>query len=98
MTGSNVSDELIDLLSNETGRRLTERARIGRRRALAKISLFAVTITYDGVRTEELTFTSAPTLAQISAKAGEQAFVLAIGMKRKRLRDIIRLGRKLAAE
>lgn len=98
MTKSNVSDELIDRLSSETGRRLTEQARTGRRRLLTRISQFAVTVTYDGVGTEELTFTSVPTLAQIAARAGENAFVVAIGMRRKSLRDRLRFRLPLAAE
>jgi hypothetical protein len=62
------------------------------------MSQFAVTVTYDGVGTEELTFTSVPTLAQIMARAGDEAFVVAIGMKRKSLRERIGLRLPLAAE
>jgi hypothetical protein len=98
MTKFKVSDELIDRLSSETGRRLTDQARKGRRRLLTRISQFAVTVTYDGVGTEELTFTSVPTLAQIMARAGDEAFVVAIGMKRKTLRERIGLRLPLAAE
>jgi len=98
MTRFKVSDELIDRLSSETGRRLTDQARKGRRRLLSRISQFAVTVTYDGVGTEELTFATVPTLAQIAARAGDEAFVVAIGMKRKSLRERMRLRLPMAAE
>lgn len=98
MTGSHVSDELIDRLSSETGRRLTERVRKDRRKALSRISHFAVTVTYDGVKTEELRFDVAPTLADITARVGDEAFIVAIGMKRKSLRERARLLLPLAAE
>lgn len=96
MSGSNVSDELIDRLSTETGRRLAHEARRGRRRALSRISHFVVTVTFDGVATEDLIFDAAPTVGQIAARAGKDAFIVAICMKRKSLRERIRL--RLAAE
>ncbi len=98
MTKLHVSDELIDRLSSETGRRLTDRVRKSRRRSLSRISHFAVTVTYDGVTIEELTFDAAPTLAQIIARAGDQAFVVSIGMKRKSLRERAMMLLPLAAE
>lgn len=98
MTRFNVSDELIDRLSTETGRRLSDQARKGRRRLLSRLSHFAVTITYDGVATEELTFTTAPTLGQIAARAGKNAFVVAVRLKRKSLRERIGFRLPLAAE
>lgn len=100
MSKSDVSDELpdelIERLSSETGRRLTAQARRGRRRAISYISHFVVTVTHDGVSTEELTFDAAPTVGQIAARAGAEAFIVAIAMKRKSLRERIRL--RLAAE
>ncbi len=91
-----VTDELIDRLSSETGRRLMERARTGRRRALAKISRFCVTVTMDGQTTREELFDRTPTVAQILDRVGPEAFIVSIGMKRRPLRDRIRLA--LAAE
>lgn len=96
MSRSNVPDELIERLSTETGQRLTAQARRGRRKALSQISHFVVTITHDGVATEELIFEAAPTLGQIAARAGDGAFIVAIAMKRKSLRERFRL--RLAAE
>lgn len=96
MSSSQVPDELIDRLSTETGRRLAHEARRGRKRALSRISHFVVTVTQDGVTTRELTFEAAPTLRQIADRAGDEAFIVAIGMKRRSLRERIRLA--LAAE
>lgn len=71
---------------------------MGRRRALRRISRFAVLVTYDGVTTEELIFDAAPTLAQIAARVGDGAFIVAVGLKRKSLRERIALRLPLAAE
>lgn len=98
MTGFKVPDELVERLSTETGRRLSAETRKGRRRALRRISRFAVLVTYDGVATEELIFDNAPTVAQIAARAGEEAFIVSISLKRKSLRERIGLGLPLAAE
>lgn len=95
MSSTNVPDELIERLSTETGQRLTAQARRGRRKALSRISHFVVTITLDGVTTEDLIFDAAPTLGQIVARAGDGAFIVAIAMKRKSLRERFRL--RLAA-
>ncbi len=92
-----VSIELIDRLSTETGRRLSERARDGRKRALARISRFCVTVTTDGKRTREEYFDQTPTLGQITARVGPDAYVVSIAMKRRSLRERIRLA-LLAAE
>ena len=96
MSSSHVPDELIDRLSTETGQRLANEARRGRKRALSRISHFVVTVTHDGVTTRELTFEAAPTLRQIADQAGDDAFIVAIGMKRKSLRERFRL--RIAAE
>ena len=91
-----VTDELIDRLSSETGRRLMERARSGRRRALARISRCCVTVTLDGKATREEIFDHTPTISQILDRVGPEAFIVSIGMRRRPLRERIRLA--LAAE
>ena len=98
MTVFDVSDELVERLSTETGRRLCEKARKGRRRALRRISHFAVLVTYDGVTTEEIIFEAAPTLSQIAARTGQDAYIVSIGMKRRSLRERFGLSLPLAAE
>jgi hypothetical protein len=91
-----VSEDLIDRLSSETGRRLAEKARDGRRRAISSISSVAVTVTRDGEATWEEHFDRPPTLGQIVSRVGLRAFIVAVGMRRRPLRDRMRL--PLAAE
>lgn len=86
-----VSNDLIERLSTETGRRLTDQARQGRRRALAGISQICVTVTTDGQTTQEELFDERPTLGQIVDRVGPKAYIVSITLKRKSLRDRIRL-------
>jgi hypothetical protein len=91
-----IDDALVDRLSTEAGRRLVKTARAGRRQAVERISRFAVTVTRDGVRSWEEIFEHPPTLEQIRARVGGQAFVVAVRIKRKSLRE--RFGLAIAAE
>ncbi len=91
-----VTDKRIDRLSRETGRRLIEHARTGRRRAVASISRCCVTVTLDGQTTREVLFEHTPTIAQIFDRVGPGVFIVSIGMKHRPLRERIRLA--LAAE
>lgn len=86
-----VSNDLIERLSTETGRRMIDTARQGRRRALATISHICVTVTTDGQTTREELFDERPTLGQIVDRVGPKAYVVSITLKRKSLRDRIRL-------
>jgi hypothetical protein len=90
-----ISEDLIDRLSTEAGRKLTNRAREGRRRALERITSFVVIVTHDGVTTWEEVFDRPPTLEQIAARVGSGAFVL--GMKRRRKSLTSRFRAALAA-
>ncbi|MCB2124763.1 MAG: hypothetical protein H6897_08820 [Rhodobacteraceae bacterium] len=91
-----VNEELVDRLSTEVGRRLSDKARAGRRRALARISRCCVTVTDDGRTTREVWFDQTPTLGQLVARLGPECYVVSIAMKRRPLRERIRLA--LAAE
>ncbi|MCB2128576.1 MAG: hypothetical protein KDE03_05735 [Rhodobacteraceae bacterium] len=91
-----IPNELIDRLSSETGLRMTERARQGRRRALATISGFCVTVTTNGQSTQDVLFDAVPTIGQIAARVGPDAFIVSVAMKRRPLRERLRLA--LAAE
>lgn len=91
-----VTEDLIDRLSSEAGRRLSDKARAGRRRALARISRCCVTVTSDGKSTREVWFDQTPTLGQLVARLGAETYVVAVAMKRRPLRERIRLA--LAAE
>jgi hypothetical protein len=91
-----VSEELIDRLSSETGRMLTERARDGRKRALSTISGIVVTVTRDGYKTWEEHFDRPPTLGRLVERVGKDVFVVSVSMRRRSLRD--RMFMRLAAE
>lgn len=91
-----VSEELIQRLSTEVGRRLTEKARAGRRRAVAQISRCCVTLTRDGQTTFEEFFDRTPTLGELAARAGQDAYIISLRMTRRPLRERMRL--RLAAE
>lgn len=86
-----VSNDLIERLSTETGRRMIDHARHGRIRALAHISRVCVTVTRDGRTTREELFDQTPTLGDIIDRVGPEAFIVSIKMKRKSLRERIRL-------
>ena len=91
-----ISDELINRLSSETGRRLMERAREGRKAAVAKISHCCVTVTRDGRTLREEMFDKTPTLGQIVDRVGPECYVVSVEMRRQSLRQRARL--LLAAE
>lgn len=91
-----VNEELVDRLSTEVGRRLSQKAREGRRRALARISRCCVTVTSDGRTTREVWFDQTPTLGQLVSRVGPDCYVVGIAMRRRSLRERIRMA--LAAE
>ncbi len=98
-----ISEDLIDRLAaetgarltNETGEKLTLRARARRRRALETITECCVTVTEDGHTTWDESFLRPPTLGDLVARCGKDAFVVAVVMRRRTLRD--RMRRALAA-
>jgi hypothetical protein len=98
-----ISEDLIDRLAAETGERLTSetgerlmlRARARRRRALEAITECCVTVTEDGHTTWDEVFQRPPTLGDLVARVGKDAFVVAVVMRRRSFRD--RVKRALAA-
>ena len=91
-----ISEDLIDRLSSETGRMLTERARQGRKSALANITGVVITVTRDGYKTWEEHFDRPPTLGRLVERVGPGVFVVSVAMRRRSLRD--RMFMRLAAE
>jgi hypothetical protein len=91
-----ISDELIDRISTETGRRLVDKARTGRRQALAAIAKVEVVLTTDGNTTWTEIFDRPPTLRQIAERAGIDTYVVSVRMRRMSLRERIAL--RIAAE
>lgn len=91
-----LTTDLIDRLSSETGRRLTDLARHRRKQALARLSRHFVVMTDDGITTRETMFEQPPTLGQLIDRVGPDVFVVAVRMQRKSLRARVR--QALAAE
>lgn len=91
-----IEEALIDRLSTEAGRRLLMKAKVGRKEALQRISRFAVTVTRDGQTTWEEMFDAPPTLEQLRARVGGEAFVVAVRLRKKSLRERVRMA--IAAE
>ncbi len=94
-TGSRLTDgtaaAATDHASTATGERLTWRARARRRRAVEKISECCVTVTEDGHTTWEESFPRPPTLGALMDRVGQGAFVVSVTMRRRSLRDLVRL-------
>ncbi|PPB80169.1 hypothetical protein LV82_02041 [Albidovulum inexpectatum] len=86
-----ISADLIDRLSTEAGRRLTARARRGRIKALAQISRICVTYTRDGQTRAEEMFDTTPTLGDLYERIGPDAYIVSITMRRRSLRERLRL-------
>lgn len=90
------STYLIDRLSNEAARRLAQKVRDGRRRALSSISKCCIVTTDDGIETREHIFDQPPTIGQLLDRVGPDAWVVSVAMRRVPQRARQRLG--IAAE
>jgi hypothetical protein len=82
-----IPDDLIDRLSSEAGRRLSEKSRAGRAKAIAGLRQCRVLVTQDGAGTWEEMFDRPPTLAQLVARVGPRAYVVGIGMRIRARRE-----------
>jgi hypothetical protein len=71
-----IAEDLIDRLSSEAGRRLGQKARIGRIRALAVLTEARVLVVRDGAGAWEEVFDGPPTLADLIARIGPSAYVI----------------------
>ncbi|MFZ5709659.1 MAG: hypothetical protein ACOY4T_08255 [Pseudomonadota bacterium] len=91
-----IAEELVDRLSGEVGHRLLAKARRQRVRALGTLRECRVTVTRDGEGTWEERFERPPTLAELVSRVGPSAYVVAICMKSRSLRERLRFG--IAAE
>lgn len=91
-----IAEDLIDRLASETRERLEDTGRKGRRRALSVIQECRILLTEDGNDTWEEVFDRPPTLAQLMARAGAGAFVVAVSMQQRTVRG--RIGLRMAAE
>ena len=77
-----ISENLINRLNSETGQRLLDVARAGRKRALSLITKCCVVVTDDGYQTREVVFASTPTLRQLMDRVGGEVFVVSVQMRR----------------
>jgi hypothetical protein len=91
-----ISDDLIDRLSTEAGRRLAQKARIGRIRALSVLTEARVLVTRDGAGAWEEVFDGPPTLADLIARIGPRAYVIRLATHARNARSGSL--RRLAAE
>jgi hypothetical protein len=81
-----ITEDLIDRLSSEAGRRLGQKARIGRVRALALLTEARVLVTRDGAGTWEEVFDGPPTLGELIARIGPRAYVIRLVTHARRAR------------
>ncbi len=91
-----ISDDLIDRLSSEVGRRLGRKARIRRIRALSVLAEARVLVAREGAGTWEEVFDGAPTLAELIGRVGPGAQVIRLVMNARRTQA--GAPQKLAAE
>jgi len=82
LTPMTESADRYDYLGRLHRTRMEERMRERREVALRAASKVRVQITRDGTTVDELLFDTPPTLADLIARAGSDAFVLAIGRAR----------------
>lgn len=76
-----ITDNLIERLNAEAAKRLAEKVREGRRRALSSISRCCVVVTDDGTQTRELTFDQPPTIGELVDRAGPDTWVVSVTMR-----------------
>jgi hypothetical protein len=94
-----ISDDLVERLSHEAGRRLERKARIGRLRALGSLAECRVLLTRDGTGTWEEVFNGPPTLGQLTSRAGAAAFIVRLAMRAKTARrNLVQVPKRIAAE
>ncbi|AXX97241.1 hypothetical protein BAR1_04410 [Profundibacter amoris] len=77
-----ITDNLIDRLNAQAAHHLVAKVRNGRRRALAIISRYCVVTTDDGRETREVIFGQPPTIGQLEAHVGPDAWVVSVKMRR----------------
>ncbi|PIE13508.1 MAG: hypothetical protein CSA68_11670 [Rhodobacterales bacterium] len=77
-----ITDQLINRLHLQAADRLSEKVREGRRHALSSISSCCVVVTDDGRDTREVVFDQPPTIGQLEARVGSDAWVVSVRMRR----------------
>lgn len=77
-----ITDQLVDRLHVHAAQQLAEKVRRGRRHALSSISRCCVVLTDDGRNTREVVFDQPPTIGQLEARVGPDAWVVSVKMRR----------------
>ncbi len=77
-----ITETLIDRLNVQAAQRLVTNVRKGRRRALSSIPKCCIVTTDDGRETREAIFDQPPTIGQLGACVGPDAWVVAVKMRR----------------
>ncbi|MCB6177536.1 hypothetical protein LHP98_05250 [Rhodobacter sp. Har01] len=80
---------LFERLDAEAARRMTEKAREGRKRALAALHRHYVIVTDDGRNMQEVWFEQPPTIQELLARIGPDRWVVSVGMRRRSLRNLL---------
>lgn len=85
-----ITEKLIDRLNHQAAVNLADKVRKGRRHALSSISRCCVVLTDDGRDTREVIFDQPPTIGELEARVGPDAWVVSIKMRRvsRRARQI----------
>lgn len=77
-----ITDQLIDRLNHQVAVNLADKVRKGRRRALSSISRCCIVLTDDGRDTREVIFNQPPTIGQLEARVGPDAWIVSVKMRR----------------
>jgi len=86
-----ITEKLNDRLQHQAAQRMAEKVRAGRRHALSSISKCCVVTTDDGRDTRDVIFDQPPTIGELVARVGPDAWVVSVKMRRvpHRARDAI---------
>ena len=80
---------LVDKVQAESGARLSELVRKGRRDALQWVSRYRVVVSEDGTNSRTLQFEHPPSLAQIADVVGADVFIVSFDVVRKARNEVV---------
>ena len=78
-----ITEHLINRLHLQVADRPSQKVREGRHRALPSISRCCVVLTNDGRDTREVIFDRPPTIGELEARVGPDAWVVSVKMRRR---------------
>ena len=77
-----ITENLITRLNAQAAQHVVANVRKGRHRALASISKYCIVTTKDGIEMSEVLFDEPPTIGQLEARVGTDAWVVSVTMQR----------------